>query len=95
MRAVGEAENPQHGHVRGRGIFISCDGTIEPAFSNLRLAFRQSVDVDRIAFNNVENFSDQRIRLGEMIWSNKIEIVRGRVILGNFSKLTALQKSNG
>ena len=29
-----------------------------------------------------------------MIWLNEIEIVRGRVILRNFSELTALEKSN-
>ena len=45
MRAVGEIENPQHGHIRGHGILVSSDGAIEPAFSKLRLAFRQSIDV--------------------------------------------------
>ena len=45
-------------------------------------------------FNDIDSFGDHPIRLGEMIWPNEIEIVRGRVILRDFSELTALKKSN-
>jgi hypothetical protein len=96
MSAVGKVENPQHSHVRSHGTLVPSNGAaIEPALSELRFAFRQCVDIDVIVFNYVDNFGYQAIRFGKMIWSNKIEIVRRRVILRNFSKLTALQKSNG
>ena len=45
MRAVGEIENPQHGHIRCRGILVSPDRPIESTFSKLRLTFWQRVDV--------------------------------------------------
>ena len=94
MRAVGKVEDPKHSHVRDHGLFVAAEGAVKPAFSKLRFAFRQGVNIERIAFNDVDNFNDQPIRFGEIIRLNEIEVIRRRVVLWYFSKLTALQKSN-
>ena len=94
MRAVGEIENPQHGHIRCRGILVSSDRPIKSTFSKLRFTFWQRVDVDGVILEDIKSLGDEPIRLREMIWPNEIEIVRGRVILGNLSELTALEKPN-
>ena len=94
MCAVGEIENPQHGHIRCRGIFVSPDRPIEPTFSKLRLTFWQRVDVDGVILQDINGLGDDPIGFSEMIRLNEIQIVRRRVILRNFSELTALEKSN-
>ena len=49
---------------------------------------------DGVILEHIDSLGDNSIRLSEMMWLNEIEIVRRRVILGNFSELTALEKSN-
>src|SRR5262249_48958563 len=94
MRAVGEIENPQHGHICRSGILVSSDRPIQPTFSKLWFAFGLCVHVCDVSLQNINSIGNNSIGLGEMIWRNEIQIVRRCVILGNFPELTALEKSN-
>src|SRR5262245_8157632 len=94
MVAIRKIENPQHGHICCGRILVAPDCPVEPAFSKLRLAFWQRIDVHGVILQNLNSLGDDPIRFREIIWLNEVEIVRRRVILWEFSELTALEKSD-
>src|SRR5438128_3179927 len=79
--AVGEIEDPQHGHLVHRGVGEPADGVIEPPLPELRLALRVLAHVGAVALENVEDRQTRHERGRELRRMHEVQVVRRGVVL--------------
>ena len=95
MTAVGEVENPEHGHVpRGR-LCVAAERAEQSAPAELGLALGKPVHQNDVVLEDIERARQEAPGALQVLRPDEVEVVRGCMVFGKRTVLAALQQPDG